>query len=161
MLNQFHFEEFLDNREMHMDYYTVMEQYNETELLYEILHFMDLAFPEWKSNKGIGTWAGEFVLSIIENNEYLDDREEYTFKEMLTNLYIELADRYSDMQVEYSFAFDDRLISQFNIDKEFELKEKEHLPFEEYSVFYDKLFFEYKSEKLGYVTYNFRDDLIY
>jgi len=77
---------------------------------------------------------------------------------MLTNLYIELADSYSDMQVEYSFAFDDRLISQFNIDKEFELKEKEHLPFEEYSVFYDKLFFEYKNEKLGNVTYNFRDD---
>lgn len=161
MINQFHFEEFIQNREDHKDYYTLMEEYKGTELFYETLHFMDLAFPEWKSNKGIGTWAGEFVLLIIENNEYLDDREEYTFKEMLTNLYIDLADRYSDMQVEYRFAFDDRIISQFNNDKEFELNEKEHLPFKEYSVFYDMLFLEYKNEKLEKVTYNFKDDLIY
>ncbi|WJS93877.1 hypothetical protein NYQ10_17465 [Flavobacterium johnsoniae] len=37
-----------------MEYYDLMNEHSETELFTEIIHFMDMSFPEWKTNRGLG-----------------------------------------------------------------------------------------------------------
>ena len=160
MNTQYQYEEYTQNREEHEDYYTIMEEYSQTELFEEIIHFMDIAFPEWKSNKGIGFWAGEFVLTAILNNDHLEDRTVCTQREMLIDLYLELVSEYKNTKAQYEFIVFESIINKFENDKEFELEENEHLSVKEYSVFYDELFSEYKKLKLEEVTYNFEDERI-
>lgn len=43
-----------------------MNEYSETELFNEIIHFMGISFPEWKTNRGIGFSTTEFILHCID-----------------------------------------------------------------------------------------------
>tara|TARA_B110000208_G_scaffold170579_1_gene212271 strand:- start:89372 stop:89851 length:480 start_codon:yes stop_codon:yes gene_type:complete len=153
--------EYIDNREQHQDYYTLIEEYYETELFKEIIHFMNIAFPEWKTNKGIGFWAGEFILNSILNNEYLTDVEEFSQRDLLITLYSELEIEYKKCKNQYTFVFNDSIMDEFNIECKILLDEKEHLNDLEYSIFYNQLFYKFKSKKLLKITYDFESELIY
>ena len=153
--------EYIDNREQHQDYYTLIEEYYETELFKEIIHFMNIAFPEWKTNKGIGFWAGEFILNSILNNEYLTDVEEFSQRDLLITLYAELEIEYKKCKNQYTFVFNDSILDEFNIECKILLDEKEHLNDLEYSIFYNQLFYKFKSKKLLKITYDFESELIY
>lgn len=137
-----------------------MEEYSNTELFKEIIHFIDIKYPEWKTNNGIGFWAGEFVCTVILNNEYLQDRDEYSFREMCETLYKELDVHYNKTKSSFDFIYKDVLFRDFEIKYDEELEENEHLSEAEYSVFYDNLYADFKKEHLKIVTYNFKDDLI-
>lgn len=160
MLNLNHIEDFIENREAHEDYYTVMEEYSNTELFQEIIHFMDIKYPNWKTNSGIGFWAAEFVHSNIQNNEYLLDRNEYSFRIMLENLYQELVYDYERMKSSFNMVYRDALLNDFENYYEDELEENNYLSEDEYSIFYDNLLSAFKIEHLKIVTYNFEDDII-
>lgn len=82
--------DFLDYQEKHRDYFLLINEYSGTELYKEIIHFMNLAFPEWTSNAGIGRWAAEFVLRAIQNIEYTEEKG-YTPLETLKDMYVGLA----------------------------------------------------------------------
>ncbi|WP_272023610.1 hypothetical protein [Olleya namhaensis] len=56
-----------------------MEEYSHLEIYKETIHFMDLAFPEWTTNKGVGFWAAEFILTSILNLEHLYEENSYSF----------------------------------------------------------------------------------
>ena len=161
MFKQEHLEDFIENRDAHEDYYTVMDEYSGTELFEEITHFMDIKHPYWKTNKGLGFWAAEFVYSAIQNNEYLLDRDEYSFKYMLENIYKELDYDYERMKSNFDMVYNNILLTDFENHHEDELEDNNHLSEEEYSKFYDNLFKAFKKEHLKIVTYNFEDDLIF
>lgn len=160
MLYQSYIEDFIENREAHEDYYSVMEEYFNTELFQEIIHFMDIKYPNWKTNGGIGFWAAEFVNSAIQNNEYFLDRDEFSFKEMLVNLYEELDYDYERMKSNFDMVYNNVLFMDFENHYEDELEENNHLSEVDYTLFYNNLYATFKKEHLKIITYNFEDSLI-
>ena len=74
------------------DYQILQNEYSGTEQLHEVLHFLDLAFPEWKTHKGLGAGAPEFVLWVI--NHTSETCHTYSMREYLKLLYTEIADTY-------------------------------------------------------------------
>ena len=43
-----------------------MNEYSETELFKEIIHFMDMSFPEWKTNRSLGFTSIDFIIHCID-----------------------------------------------------------------------------------------------
>jgi hypothetical protein len=121
---------------------------------------MDIKYPNWKTNNGIGFWAADFVYSVIQNDEYLLDRNEYSFKNMLENLYQELVYDYERMKSNFDMVYQNVLLNDFENHYEEELEENDHLSEEDYSSFYNNLFSQFKNEHVKNVTYNFKDDII-
>lgn len=78
------------------DYRLIQNEYAGTTIYTEVVHFLQLAFPEWNSNKGLGAGAPEFVLQLINNHE----EAFYTKpqREALVSLYIDAADSYERSQ---------------------------------------------------------------
>src|SRR5690606_18953598 len=102
MSRSFQLEEHLDFLDQHSDYFILSGEHFGTELYKEIIHYMDIAFPEWTSHAGIGSWAAEFVLTGIQNLEYYGE-EEQTSAEMLRDIYVELAVDYKSFKESYQF----------------------------------------------------------
>lgn len=113
----------IGNYEEHKSYYDVMNEYAESETLKEILLFMDEAFPEWKTNAGIGHWSVGLVSDMI--SFYGED--ERSQREALIDLYADLSASYESNKTLYSLTFNDRLIVNFNSEYEFELDKVSHL----------------------------------
>ena len=149
----------IDYQQLHEDYFLLMEEYSGTELYKEIIEFMYLAFPEWTSNKGIGTWAAEFVLAAMQNLEYLYDDDKHITKEnTFKDLYLTLVDDFNDFKSSYTFSFQDRVLNDFENEYTEFLEDNEHLPETDFKALYNELynkFYEVQSKK---VIYNFRDE---
>ncbi|MBW2961954.1 hypothetical protein [Mesonia aestuariivivens] len=157
MFNYTDVEDFMENRDLHEDYYTLMEEYTGTSIYKEIIHFMYLAFPNWTSNRGIGSMAAEFVLSNIENLEYLDE-DAINSKESLETIYLELVKRYHSFKKTFDFSDYTRLNNEFEQEYEEELQDIEHLNIEDSEKARDELYMKFEKEYLSKVTYNFIDE---
>jgi hypothetical protein len=74
----------------------LMAEHSGTELFKEIIHFMDISFPEWKTNRGIGFSAAEFILHCIEflSQCNLEKREDEFSCESMKTLYLSVAEDY-------------------------------------------------------------------
>ncbi len=75
------------------DYLLIQQEYSPTEVFLEITGFLNLAFPSWKLNSGLGAGASEFMLRFINQYEY--DFYEINQREALINLYLDIAEQYS------------------------------------------------------------------
>jgi|GEM_PF-3248066 len=148
-------EDYQQHFDLHRDYFVLMEEYSSTELFKEMIHFMDLAFPEWTSNKGVGGWAAEFMLSNINELESFNEKENYSSLNMLKDCYLSLADDYEKTKIQYSHIMNELLIAEFNNKFETELIEKSSLLTKEYDEFYDLLFKDFQEKSLNKITYNF------
>lgn len=91
-----------------------MEEYSGTELFREIIHFMDISFPEWKTNRGIGLSAAEFISYCIEflSQCTLDKRDDELNHESLKTIYLSVPEDYQRFQTEYQFIFSSFALSK-------------------------------------------------
>ncbi|WP_417443274.1 hypothetical protein [Joostella sp.] len=147
-------QDYIDFREEHHDYYILINEYTETELYKEINHFMNLAFPEWNSNAGIGSWAAEFVLTAIQNLEHTEEKE-YSQLETLKEMYVGLAEDYNSFKEKYQSIILDDILKQFNIEHGEFLDEHGHLSEKDFDTLYEELFNKFKSSYLSEKLYCF------
>lgn len=119
-------------------YKRLMNEHSETELFKEIIHFMDISFPEWKTNKGLGTSATEFILHCIDflSQCTLEKTGDELNSKSLTTLYLSVAEDYERFKTEYQFIFSANVLEKFTAKFEEEL-EDEHLTDYRYNDLYD------------------------
>ena len=149
---------YCDNREQHATYYELMEDCPNSELFDEILIFMDSFFPDWKTNNNLGYWSADFVLDMV--NLYDSQDVTISFREMLVNLYPDLAEEFHSRKQDYNFAFKESILQLFENKYEDELRENNHLSQKDYNALYDHLHNELLNEKLKEIPYNFVDDFV-
>lgn len=107
---------------MDEDYHILQNEYSGTEQLHEILHFLNLAFPKWKTHKGLGVGAPEFVLWVIDHTK--EDCDSCSMREYLKILYTEIADTYESSKEFYASAFKENCFKNFiQMDDDFFFKE--------------------------------------
>lgn len=53
---------------------------------------MTIAFPEWITNKGIGSWSAEVALTSIQNLEGLEITDSYSSRDLLEDCYKSLVE---------------------------------------------------------------------
>lgn len=129
-----------------------MNEHSVTELFKETIHFMDISFPEWKTNRGIGFSAAEFILHCIEFLSQCNlgkQNDELNLKSLKT-LYLSVAEDYQRLKTEYQFIFSSFALEKFTIEYEYEIEDKYLTDFR-YNELYDTFF----NEELGKVTYSF------
>lgn len=146
------FLELSHNLEEHSCYYRVMDEYSGTELFKEIIHFMEMSFPEWKSNKGIGFSAAEFILNSIEflTECIAEQRHEDLRLKSLKLLYASVAEDYERFKMEYKPIFLSIVLDKFNEKFEEELEDEFLTDFR-----YNDLYDTFLNQQLGKVTYDF------
>lgn len=149
---------YYDNREQHASYYELMEDCPNNELFEEILLFMDASFPDWKTNNNLGYWAADFVLDMV--NLYDSQDATISFREMLVNLYPDLAEEYNSRKLDYNFTFKESILQLFENNYEEELEENNHLSEKDYNAWYDNLYNSLLNERLKETPYNFIDDFV-
>ncbi|RXG16555.1 hypothetical protein [Leeuwenhoekiella aestuarii] len=92
-------------------YDQISYNYSGSVQLEEILHFLDLAFPKWKTNGGLGEFAPEFVIWILDHSSesYHND----SFFDFLKFVYFEIAEEYPKYEESQAFSFDLECIEYF------------------------------------------------
>lgn len=108
MVNLYH-----DNPSM-MELY----EYRNSEIYREIVLFLNDFNADWRKKKELGEYAADFILRIIK--EFEEDDDDESSVQWLTNIYEEIADRYSMTKSNYQFA---RLYDIESFFKEFKWKE--------------------------------------
>lgn len=158
MLNMFQYDELLDYHEQHHDFFVLANEYSGTEIFKEIILFMYEAFPEWTSNRGIGEASAEFVLTAIQNLDYVydDDDCDYDSRQSLETIFLSLPEYYKRTKEWYEMKFKIRVVEDFGREFDEILSEKEHLPRNDFNAFYDELLSNYESKRLDEITYDFR-----
>jgi hypothetical protein len=142
--------------EEQLPYHAIKNEYDESLLLKEALLFMDEAFPEWKTNAGVGKWAAEFIHTSLDNLAHLQNEEtKYSSFEILKGIYEELVSNYQRMKANYSVAILDSIILDFDIANEDFDYENRHLSVEDNVALYKAQLAEFKIEYLKKVTFNF------
>lgn len=142
--------------EEQLPYQAIKNEYANSLILKEALLFMDEAFPEWKTNRGVGKWAAEFMYDSLESLGHLQDEDtEYSSFELLKNLYEVLADNYQRMRGRYSYAIIDTISRDFEIANEDFDYDNEHLSVENYFALYKMQLADFKEEYLKIVTFDF------
>ena len=82
------------------DLVQVYKEWGDSAYLQELFKVLDSYEPDWNKEKELGSWAAEFLLDILEEEEW----EEMTPEER-TNRFNELLDeRYEDFRSSHQFA---------------------------------------------------------
>jgi hypothetical protein len=166
-------EDFIDNQELHKYYYQVMEEYSETNIFNATINIMDKTFPDWKSHRGIGFWAAEFIYDRLENFNNIieseDDDNLPAFKVELTEkhltlIYDELIDEYAESIDNYKGYFIGKSFDMFEayLDEErlnedvFTEEEIDNMSMEDFN----KALYEFTEKLLNQVVYNFVDEFV-
>lgn len=136
-----------------IEYYNLMNEHSESELFKEIIHFMDISFPEWKTNRGIGFSAVEFIIHSIDFLKHcnLEKRDNALNRESLETLYLSVAEDYDRFKKEYQFIFSSFALEKFHTELEDELEDP-HLTDYRYNDLYEKFF----NQELGKISYAFK-----
>lgn len=130
-----------------------MEEHSETELFKEIIHFMDISFPEWKTNKGLGFTSLEFVWHCIDFLTLcnLEKNDEVLNLKSLKTVYLSLAEDYERFRIAYQSIFLAYALDKFTAEYEDEI-EDEYLTDFRYNYLYDI----FLNDELQKVNYNFK-----
>lgn len=130
-----------------------MNEHSETELFKEIIHFMDISFPEWKTNKGLGTTSREFISDCIDflRQCNLEKPDGLLNKESLTQIYLSVSEDYERYKMQYQSIFFENTLEKFEIEFEQEL-EDEYLTDYRYNHLYNSFF----NQELKKVIYDFK-----
>lgn len=155
MLRKLDIENYQHHFDVHKDYFVLMEEYSETELFKEIVHFMNMAFPEWLTNRGIGGWAAEFILTNIQDLDYFKELEDYSSLKKLTDCYLSVSTTYNTTKTQYSIVTNELLLQTFNNEFEIELSDNEYLSPKKFDAFYESLYTPYQNAFLNKISYNF------
>lgn len=93
------------------DYKLIQNEYASTTIYTEVVHFLQLAYPEWNCNKGLGAGAPEFVLQLI--NEHEETFYTKPQREALVSLYLDASDSYELSQKHFFSDLMSRLETEF------------------------------------------------
>lgn len=143
-------EEIIAFYDAHESYITLKFEYAEDEVFKEIIHFMDLRFSEWKTNKGIGYYAAEFVLNVIENTDYITTPMN---RKGLEALYLELITEYPKWKRNFKSSFVDNFDNLFFSTLN---DESEDYTDSMSDIEIDKAYNEHYHKALELVTYDFK-----
>lgn len=138
-------------------YFNLMNTHSETELFKEIIHFMNMSFPDWRTNRGIGFTAVEFVSHSIEFLSLcnLEKKDDELTRESFKTLYLSLAEDYDRFKNEYQSIFSSFVLEKFHIEYEDEL-EDEYLTDVRYNYLYD----DFLNKELDKNPFNFTDVIL-
>jgi len=155
-------EDFVDFQNEHEDYILLMEEYSNTELFKEIILYLDKKYPEWKTNKGVGFWSAEFVLSIINQNEYLEI-EGNSNKEKLKDLHTDIEFNYNSFQSSYQIEIPQTITNE--VEKIYEeelsiLEDNNSVSSEKYMTYYNTVKKKFEETFIKEVTYDFINPLL-
>tara|TARA_R110002020_G_scaffold42212_15_gene123987 strand:- start:114 stop:539 length:426 start_codon:yes stop_codon:yes gene_type:complete len=103
-------------QDVNLSYDQISYKYSGSVQLEEILHFLDLAFPKWKTNGGLGAFAPEFVIWILDHS--FESYQNDSFFEFLKFVYFEIAEEYPKYKESQAFSFDLECIECFPEDSE-------------------------------------------
>ncbi|OXB08408.1 hypothetical protein B0A81_08815 [Flavobacterium plurextorum] len=134
-------------------YYKLMNEYSGTELFKETIHFMNMSFPEWKTNRGIGFSAAEFILHCMEflNQCTMDKKDEDFNLESLKTIYLSVAEDYQRFKTEYQFLFSSFALEKFTAEYENEIEDEYLTDFR-----YNNLFDTFLNQEIEKMTYDFK-----
>ncbi|PBJ14367.1 hypothetical protein [Flavobacterium sp. ACN6] len=113
---------------------------------------MYISFPEWETNKGLGTTATEFISDSIEflSQCNLEKRDDQLNKQSLTQIYLSLAENYERYKVQYQSIFFENTLEKFTAEFEEELEDEYFTDF-----MYNYLFDSFLNKELEKVIYSF------
>lgn len=155
-MNIYDLDEFVGQFEQQESYNALMNEYSGTEIFKEAILFMDEAFPDWKTNNGVGTWAADFMYISLDNLAHLKNtKNKYSSLVILKSIYEELAFNYQRMKASYALAILDLIIRDFDIENEDFDFENRHLFVENYTALYKMQLDDFKKEYLKKVTFDF------
>ncbi|MFI8377729.1 hypothetical protein [Leeuwenhoekiella sp. NPDC079379] len=92
-------------------YDQISYSYSGSVQLEEILHFLDLAFPKWKTNGSLGAFAPEFVMWILDHSS--ESYQNDSFFDFLKFVYFQIAEEYPKYEESQAFSFDLECIEYF------------------------------------------------
>lgn len=92
------------------DFMILQMEYSNTELYKEIIAFMNVAFPLWNTFEGIGNCAPQFILSTIQNLDYIDELNDKT----LALIYEDISSSYIDTLKFYQIEKNSRCLDMFS-----------------------------------------------
>jgi hypothetical protein len=155
-------EDFVDFQNEHEDYILLMEEYSNTELFKETILFLDIAFPEWKTNNGVGSSAAEFVLNIMNENENLAFEDSFS-KDKFKELYEDIVFLYKV----YKENFKSQLLTIINnkvnllYEEEFEILENDvKISAKDYLAYCNVAKEKFKEIFMDKITYDFINPIL-
>ena len=84
------------------DLVQVYKEWGDSAYLQELFKVLDSYEPDWNKEKELGSWAAEFILDLLEEQE--DELKEMTKEQRLERLDDLLDDRYEDFRSGHQFA---------------------------------------------------------
>lgn len=136
-----------------MDLYNkLMDEYSGTELFKETIHFIEMSFPEWKTNRGIGFSAAEFILHCMEflSQCTMDKKDKEFDLDSLKTLYLSVAEDYQRFKIEYKFIFSSFALEKFTAEYADKIEDEYLTDFR-----YNNLYESFLNQELEKVTYDF------
>ncbi|MEE9348903.1 MAG: hypothetical protein V3U80_02535 [Flavobacteriaceae bacterium] len=141
----------------HSDYHDLMNIHFNTEVFADVIDFIDLAFPKWRTHEGLGIFAPEFLKEIIESFQYSTDENE-TSKEKLEHLYSEITYSYIDKEYwnkDWTFKLINKKIELDHDEELYDLERDGNIPSVDYVAFIKILQEKYMEEYHPIIPYNF------
>lgn len=80
----------------------VYEEWGDSEYLQELFTVLERYEPDWNKEKELGSWAGEFILDLLQEQE--EDLKGMTKEQRMEHLDSLLDDRYEDFRSGHQFA---------------------------------------------------------
>lgn len=84
------------------DLIQVYREWGDTDAFRELLAELDRYEPDWNKEKELGSWAAEFILDILQEEE--GEWENMTPEERTTRFNELLDERYEDFRCSHQFA---------------------------------------------------------
>lgn len=84
------------------DLIQVYQDWGETEYLQELFAVLDNYERDWNKEKELGSWAAEFILDLLQEEE--DEWENMTHDERIERMNDLLDERYEDFRSSHQFA---------------------------------------------------------
>ncbi len=84
------------------DLIQVYQDWGETEYLQELFAVLDKYEKDWNKEKELGSWAAEFILDLLQEEE--GEWEDMTSEERIDRMNELLDERYEDFRSSHQFA---------------------------------------------------------
>ena len=103
------------------DVIQLYEDWGDTPYLHEIFQILDGIEPDWTLERELGSWAAEFILDILQEQE--DELDSLSAEERVKLFQEEVDERYADFKSCHQFARVNSLSMQFEEDEDTDCQE--------------------------------------
>lgn len=84
------------------DLVQVYEEWGDSEYLWELVAVLDKYEPDWNKQKELGSWAAEFILDLLQEQE--EELKGMVKEQRMEHLDLLLDERYEDFRSGHQFA---------------------------------------------------------